>query len=153
LNNIAAIAIDRGQYETALRRARNALARVPAMPEALNNEGLALAGLGRNSEAVQSFQRALVSDPRYWPARFNLGRTLTTTGAHSAAAEALELVVAEMPWHAEAHLVLGDLYRGPLDSQQKAQSHYNAFLRRAPSHPRAAAVRAIAQKIAVAPPD
>ena len=153
LNNLAAIAIDQEQYLRALDRARNALSQYPDMPEALNNAGLALTGLDRTAEALERFREALAADSRYWPARFNLGRILTSRGNPQAAAAAFEEVIAEMPWHAESHLALGDLYRGPLstgsDSREKAQAHYNAFLRRAPTHPRAAEVRALATELAL----
>jgi hypothetical protein len=39
------------------------------------------------------------------------------------------------------HLGLGDLLAGPLDDPERARVHYNAFLRHAPDHPRAAEVR------------
>jgi len=46
-----------------------------------------------------------------------------------------------VPTEPGVHLELGDLYFGPLGDPGRARAHYNAFLRYAPGHARAAEIR------------
>ena len=68
----------------------------PKQPEGHNWLGLALGSLGRSREAIQQFRAALALQPNYANARFNLARTLATTGhLDEAASDFVALITAE----------------------------------------------------------
>jgi tetratricopeptide (TPR) repeat protein len=52
-------------FEAAFERSRSALQRTPDDPQLWTLQGMALTGLGKRAEALQSFQRALKIDPNY----------------------------------------------------------------------------------------
>jgi tetratricopeptide (TPR) repeat protein len=58
-------------YESAVRLFNQVLAGHPKHVQSFGNLGLALAGLGRRADALESFDRALALDPNYEPARIN----------------------------------------------------------------------------------
>jgi arylsulfatase A-like enzyme/Flp pilus assembly protein TadD len=140
-NNLAALALGRDDFAVAEERARLALRYSPRMPEAWNNLGLALAGRGDDVGAADAYRRALELAPGYWQAKLNLGALQRRTGQAEAAATTLGELVAQHPELAEPHLHLGYLYADALDQPARALEHFNAFLRRAPRHPEAGAVR------------
>lgn len=140
-NNLAALALQAERWDEARERARRALGLQPRMAEAWSNLGLALQGLGEAEEARRRFERALELDPGYWQARLNLGVLLADGGEAEEAAAVLEALLAQVPNLPRAHLELGLLHAGPLGDPERARNHLNAFLRRAPDHPRADEVR------------
>ena len=68
---------------------------------------MALAGLGRDGEAVACFQQALRLKPDFAEAGFELGSAFHRTGALMEAAAAFDAVLRRMPDHGPAGLGLG----------------------------------------------
>ncbi len=140
-NNLAAIAVERRDWPAAERHARRTLELDPRQAEGWNNLGVALEEQGRPADAETAYRRALQHTETYWQARLNLGLLLSKAQRHAEAAEALQAVVEQVPGFPESHLELGILYSGPLADPERAKTHFNAFLRAAPRHPRTAEVR------------
>ncbi|MEQ9445062.1 MAG: tetratricopeptide repeat protein [Rhodospirillaceae bacterium] len=95
------------QFEKALAIFDGVLKSAPTHAEALNNRGLALRMLGRESEAENAFGTALVNDHSLDPARFNLAHMLAETKGRQAALNILDEAVAlaaEKPSAPTAHV-------------------------------------------------
>ena len=58
-------ALRASNFVEAVDRCRSALRQAPNDPQLLTLQGMALAGMGKQAEALQSFQRALKIDPAY----------------------------------------------------------------------------------------
>jgi len=140
-NNLAALAVERQDWPEAERSARRSLKLAPGVAAAWNNLGIAREEQGDSKEAEADYRRALKLDSEYWQARLNLGLVLSRNGRAVEAGRELEAVVAQVPAQIEAHRELGDLYAGPLADPVKARAHWNAFLKYAPGHPDAPAIR------------
>jgi len=87
----------------------------PKYALAWHNKGAALANLGRYSEALRCFERALEIDPKYALAWNNKGNALGNLGRHSEALRCFERALEIDPkyalaWHNKG-LVLGSLGR------------------------------------------
>jgi len=141
-NNYAVVAIDRGKWKQAEKHARRATELNPRLIEAWSNLGIALDEQKKPAEAARALAKAIELDPSYWQARNNLATVYRKTGRSQEAADLFLAVLQQVPNQAEVHLELGDLYGGPLKDASRAREHYNAFLRYAPRHPRAAEIRA-----------
>lgn len=141
-NNLAAIALDRQDWKRVEAEARTAIDVNGTLVPAWSNLGVALDGQGNYDDAEKAFRRALELDPNYWQARNNLATTFRKSGRPKEAAALFEEVLQQVPTEPGVHLELGDLYFGPLAEPERARAHYNAVLRYAPAHPRAAEIRA-----------
>ncbi len=141
LNNLAAIEIDRAGWVPAEAFARRALAVDDSLAEGWNNLGVALDEQGRLEAALPAFEKALDLESDYWRARFNLAVLYRKMGLYRDAAKTMQEVVAQVPAYADSHLELGRLYADRLNQPELAWTHFNAFLRSAPDHPEAEAVR------------
>lgn len=135
-NNLAAIAVDQDRWRDAITHSRRTLELAPELVEAWNNLAIGLQGVGDTREAISTYEKALSLDSEYWPAHFNLGFLYKKAGEQEAAILAFNEVLDRVPTHGETHLELGELYAGPLADRQRARTHWNAFLRHAPGHPR-----------------
>jgi arylsulfatase A-like enzyme/Flp pilus assembly protein TadD len=140
-NNLAAAALDRRDWGEAESRARKTLALDAKLAQAWSNLGVALDEQGRLQEAENAFRQALDIDPRYWEATNNLATTLRKAGRPQDAAKLFQLALQHAPQAVEIHFELGDLYAGPLHDPDRARMHYNAILKHAANHPRAADAR------------
>ena len=140
-NNLAVIALNRKDWKRAEKEARAALESNSTLVPAWSNLGIALDEQGSSEDAEKALLRALEIDPTYWQARNNLATTLRKAGRSRQAADLFEEVLQQAPSDADVHLELGDLYFGPLADPERARAHYNAVLRHAPQHPRAAEIR------------
>jgi tetratricopeptide (TPR) repeat protein len=81
--------LGRGRPAEAAEAYRQAIAYVPAAPEAWNGLGAALGALGREGDALAAFERAVrlrPDDPHAW---YNLGTAHGRAGRHARAAECL----------------------------------------------------------------
>lgn len=123
-------------YRTELGLWADAAAKWPASSTAHCNVGLALADLGRTTEAIAEFETALRLRPDYPDAHNNLGSALTQQGRPAEGVLHFEAVLRVAPNNTQAHLNLGValdlLQRGP-----EALSHYEAAARLKPELPTA----------------
>jgi tetratricopeptide (TPR) repeat protein len=85
----------------------NLLASVEHYAEVHNIRGLDLAYVGRVTEAIAQFERALQIKPDYAEAHYNLGIALGRTGRLSEAIAQFEQALQIKPDYAEAHYNLG----------------------------------------------
>ncbi len=81
--------------------------------------GLQKSRMGREEEAIESFQKALAANPRYTDARKALGTTLQRIGNSAHAVESLEKAAAENPGDAEIQANLG---KALINEKQFAES-------------------------------
>jgi tetratricopeptide (TPR) repeat protein len=117
---LASLAIRGQDYETAEHYLRKAL-RIEESRAGLTMLGVVLRNLGRDSEAQESYRRAIALDPQFDEAYYNLGVLLRDTAP--AEAEALFARVLEIdPTCADAHRELGWVYR-KLDRTAEAEFH------------------------------
>ena len=130
-NNLAALALDRGRWREAAAHARRALQAAPDHANAWLNLGLAEHEQGRADQAERAYRRSLSLSPEHVMARFHLGRLLVAleNPRVDESVELLRQVAAAAPTFAEPHLLLGDLYAGPLAQPRRARAHLNTFLR------------------------
>ncbi len=100
-------ALDRKDFEGAVKALNSAIERQPDMPEAWFTLAYAFTGMNKNEEAVNAYKKALELDPGLFEAHLNLGILLVELKRPEEAiphlAEACEL----KPDHALAHLFSG----------------------------------------------
>ncbi len=121
-HDAALIYLELGRPERAHRHFA-AVARIaPESAPAHYNEGVALEALGRHDEAVTPYQKAILLDFSYVPARLGLARTWSRLGQLELAALAYGEAVQLAPSSAEAHCglarVLTQLQR-PLEAFER----------------------------------
>jgi predicted Zn-dependent protease len=101
--------IERGEFEPAIARLRQALARNPRDVKILNLLGIALTGGGRTEDANARFLEALRRDPGFTPARRNLAVNEFNQGRLAAAERLFNEVLARSPEDDVAHVHLGEI--------------------------------------------
>ena len=113
---IADIYVEAGQIDYALRSLERALRRAEASAEnaaqanVLIKLGLLQRNLGRESEAMTSFDRAARADPGSWQALYHLGVSHLELGRLPQAQRALEDALALSGDSGELHLALASTY-------------------------------------------
>jgi arylsulfatase A-like enzyme/Flp pilus assembly protein TadD len=141
LTDLSLAAVQQGRNAYAEETARRAVELEPGRPEAWNSLGMSLEEQGRGEAALAAYERAVAELPSYWQARFNAGLLLRRLHRSREAAAAFAAVLEQVPAHAAAHFELGALYAGALADREQARRHYQAAIRAAPEHPRAAEAR------------
>jgi tetratricopeptide (TPR) repeat protein len=117
-------ALERKQFEEALRLLTPLVRAAPENPRLRTLEGMALNGLGRSAEALGCFRAALQSAPEYLPAL--LGAAELEFQLRDPAAEArLNAVLRRQPANATAHAMLGVLAYEKKDCVSAVQ-HFDA---------------------------
>lgn len=106
LSNLAALAIDRRDYEQALDLASAAVAIQPEFAQAWNVRGVALTRLNKPSLAVESYSRAVSAKPKFAEAYSNRAGTLLQMGKVAQARADCEQALALQPNFAAAHATL-----------------------------------------------
>lgn len=89
---LAHVALRRGDPNAALVYAERAVALDPVAKH-LHLRGLAYFELGQMDQAERDFKDAIYTDPKWWPARGDLGRILAMRGDYGAAAQAFTEVL------------------------------------------------------------
>lgn len=97
LEHLSLVALRRGHWQEARRRASQALERHPSLPRAHNNLGVALAQLGDLPAAVDAWQRAVDLDPELFDALYNLGTQALALERTEQAQQALQRFVDAAP--------------------------------------------------------
>jgi tetratricopeptide (TPR) repeat protein len=108
-------------------KARHQLGKYPKKREQRISLGKALAGQGRNAEAIQEFRYILQSSPENIAARYNLACVLSLEGQTRAAQDAFKNVLRIDSQHVESHNNLAILlYRA--GRLEEAAQHYREAL-------------------------
>jgi predicted O-linked N-acetylglucosamine transferase (SPINDLY family) len=96
LHLLGLVALQRGEFESAIELIERALPELNDLPEVHLNLGNALRGVGRLAEAVDCYRRAIALDPGYGMAHSNLAHALNEQGLFEAGLEssrrAIELI-------------------------------------------------------------
>ena len=106
----AVAALERGEFEEALRALEPALAETGSgvtRANVENKRGVALVGLARREEALASFCSALEADEKHAPALVNLGNLLLEDGHLEDAVDYYEAALRADPHYAVAYQNLG----------------------------------------------
>jgi tetratricopeptide (TPR) repeat protein len=83
---------------------------------------------GRREAAIGAYQEALRLDPGSSAAAFELGETYVALQDYAQAEQYLNQAVRLDADNVDARLALADLYQGPLDDRQRAESEYRQAL-------------------------
>jgi tetratricopeptide (TPR) repeat protein len=114
-NGVAAALNDLREFRRALAATDAILRRWPHFAPGHYNRGVALAGLGRSREAIESYRRAIAHKPDFVEALNNYAVLLAKSGRHIEAIElcdrSLEIDPGFAPAHANKGLALVDLGR------------------------------------------
>jgi tetratricopeptide (TPR) repeat protein len=139
---VARALVDRGvqhaeasQLEEAVSLFRRALRYEPDLPEAYNNLGNALRGLGRLDEAIANLERAISLAPDYPEARHNLGIVLARLRRHEEAISQFQEAIDRQPDFALAWTSLG-LSQAELRRHADAEASFRRALEIEPRNPR-----------------
>ncbi|MDO9520918.1 MAG: tetratricopeptide repeat protein [Pseudohongiella sp.] len=109
---------NQGDYEKVLEIGQRMIRRFPNVEIIHNIVGAAYKGLGKLSDAVVCYRRAISINPRYSEAHNNLGIALNDLGERNAAVEHYESAIKLNPGFAEAYNNLGvTLYEMGLHDQ------------------------------------
>ncbi|HTQ56028.1 MAG TPA: tetratricopeptide repeat protein [Bryobacteraceae bacterium] len=98
---------DKKDYEAAIRAWNQALELNPGDAKALSNLGVVLATVGRTSEAIAQYRKAVASESDYPDGYTNLGIALAREGRLDEAIPNLRKAVQLSPWDAKVHSNLG----------------------------------------------
>ncbi len=133
------------RHQDAINCYDNALTIDPRQPNAAthNNRGLALQSLGRENEALASYDAAIHADNEYVEAHFNRGNSLYAFGRYEAALTSLEHVLALRPAYAEAHNNKGNLLH-KLHRETEAIASYDDAITLRPGYEQAYFNRGVA---------
>jgi tetratricopeptide (TPR) repeat protein len=111
-----------GDYENALKRAREAIDLNPDYPHAHFVAGCAMQGLENHQGAIPEYQKAI----NYWEALINLGNAYLELDRGEEALRPLQLAVELRPDCLEAHDFLGVAYFKTSDAL-KAEAQLTLF--------------------------
>jgi predicted Zn-dependent protease len=106
----AVVALERGEFEEALRALDSASGEAPGTVSRAaieNKRGVALVGLARRDEALAAFCAALEADEQHAPALVNLGNLLLEDGHPEDAVDYYEAALRADPHYALAYQNLG----------------------------------------------
>jgi tetratricopeptide (TPR) repeat protein len=138
LQMLAKAQVAAGQREAAVATWQRAAKVAPRDLWARYHLGCTLRDLHRNAEAEAAFREALALDSRNTYVRHELARLAYNAGRKNEARDYAQALLHEDPNDAEAHAVLGDVYRSSRDFTA-AGLEYQAALATSPAHPLATA--------------
>jgi protein O-mannosyl-transferase len=126
--NLAAVLLERNEFEEALAHDREAVRLRPASADAHFNLGVVLAAIGSADEAMEHYREALRLNPRRAETHFNMAAVLFSAGKLDEAMAHYREALRINPDYVEAHYNLGGalLATGRID---EAIEHYRAALR------------------------
>lgn len=129
--NLAAVQLEQEDWANALQSAREAVARMPQLPEAQHNLGFALLESGEPEQAVHPLQEAVRLQPVFPEAWMHLGRAYGDLGRLEAAVAAYRECLRQDPTHTGAAVNLANVWqRRGLD--EEAVDLYRQVLERHP---------------------
>ncbi len=122
-----------GKYAAAAEGFRAIIARDPGLSGPHANLGVALAGLGREDEAIQALRKAVEGNPMNVQAWNLLGLLLRKAGRFDEARQAYEAAIKADPFYPNAYRNLGILYDLYLQKPAEARHYYERYLVLAPA--------------------
>jgi tetratricopeptide (TPR) repeat protein len=120
-----------GDYRSLLVIWQDTVEKRPQNFHARTDLGVALAAVGKTSEAIEHYQRSLQLQPDYADAHANLGNALARLGRTREAIEHYRIAVQVDPANALAHYNLGSVFASE-GNLSEAIEHYQAALRLEP---------------------
>jgi predicted O-linked N-acetylglucosamine transferase (SPINDLY family) len=135
-HGLGVLALQRGDYESAITLIRQAVGLNPADARYYSNLGLAQEALGKLQEAEASYEQAIRLQPDLADAHDNLANTLRRQGRLERAVTQCREALRLRPGFPEAHSNLGNILLdlGKLD---EAVTHYRLALRARPNYAKA----------------
>lgn len=127
LHMLGLIAYRRGDYQDAAGHIAQAIAESGGISAHHANLGLALRAMGRNGEALESYQKAVDIDPANATALNDMGNLLADLGRPEDAVRAYLSAIGAEPALALAHHNLGVALKGLGRSREAARSHRTAL--------------------------
>ena len=127
LHMLGLIAYRRGDFEDAAGHIARAIAESGAISAHHANLGLALRALGRNDEALESYQKAVDIDPANASALNDMGNLLADLGRPEDAVRSYRSAIEAEPSTALAHHNLGVALKGLGRPREAARSHRKAL--------------------------
>ena len=113
---------DQGNFQQALKLAKNLVQQYPKSALLFNFQGAALERLGQFDQSIEAFNKALAIKPDYVEAHYNLGNTLKRYGKLDEAIQAYQKSLAIKPDYAEANYKIGNVHKqlGKMDEAIQA---------------------------------
>ena len=105
-------------FEQAVEHSRSALRKAPNDPQLWTLQGIAFASMGKRSEALQSFQRALKIDPNYMAALEGAAQLHYEAGSRRAV-PLLNRILQRRPGEPTAHAMLAVLSPGTATARRR----------------------------------
>ena len=93
----------------------------------LYNRGIDLKKRGKTEEALSSFRESIRVAPSFLAPKFETAMIAYRKGDNSTAASCLDEIISRIPYYAEAHLILGDIYYSDR-SFSRAVEHFDRAL-------------------------
>ena len=123
----------KGQYNLALQEIQQALKLEPLDPDALLNEAVVYASMGREGEAESTYKKAAALRPQHWDGYYELGVFYYRQRRYSDAAAEFEHVLEITPDNAMAHATLGGMMQ-LLRKDAEAEKHLQRSIELQPSY-------------------
>ena len=151
-NTLGLVYVQMGDRDRALEEYRLALKDpVFATPEkALLNIGLCLDGMGQTEEAIRELRRSVETNPRYYPAHYELAKILDRQEQTREAIEEYEIAAPEFASDPDYHYRLGLAYFRARETV-RAREHLSKVAEALPGTERAAKAKEILQLIQAQP--
>ena len=116
-----------GNFREALNNLHLLIKDYPKESLLFNLTGVCYAGLGQLEDAVKSYKEALIINPNYYKAHYNLGGVFQEMGELDEAVQSYLKSLMIEPNYVEAHNNLGNVYRELGDFDHALQSYENAI--------------------------
>ena len=116
-----------GNYEKALKTLSFLMETYPNNSLLFNIKGACYAGLGQLENAVKSYKKAVLINPKYSKAHYNLGGAFHEIGALDDSVKSYLKSLSIDPDYAEAHNNLGNVYRQKKLLDKAVNSYMNAI--------------------------
>lgn len=124
-----------GEYKSALKTVKPAMARYPKDARYPNLAGVAMCGLGQQRAAIPMFQKAIRLDPQFADAQRNMAQTLILLDQPEKALKLLDRMVAMQPGDEGAHYLQAQALSN-LGLSEAAEAAASRAAELAPKQPR-----------------
>jgi len=111
-----------GKFQEALDKTEILRQQYPGESLLSNISGACYQGLGQLENAVENYEKAIITNPSYYKAHYNLGGALQELGKLNESVESFERALSIKPDYAEAHNNIGNVFKvlGQFDNAIKS---------------------------------